>query len=146
MGLSMIELLRKKQTLLSKKTTRPLNISVEHHSDLLAFSINPAIVSPNGYILAIRVQDIARQKWFEYNRDTGWSESPEVTVGTGTLYIAAYAKNLGGNGNLRLIINDSSKVLVDKSDYVVSGGNFGAETGTINMPDTTYNISVSVTP
>ncbi|GAI50916.1 unnamed protein product, partial [marine sediment metagenome] len=130
----------------------PLNINVrEHYSETVAFSISP-IVLAEGIVEAIRVQDIKREIWYDYDRITGWTRggypvtSIEVAVGD-NLYIAAYAKNLGDTAELHLLIkNDQMMALLDKREVVATGGTFGGETGTINMPDRAYGITVSVTP
>ena len=147
----MIEILRQRQMLqnvLTQNRTRPLNISVEPHSASLAFSINPytAPLVPNGYIEAIRVQDIERGLDFDYDRATGWTGTPEVTVGN-NLYISAYAINGGDGGVMQLTIKDDTQAyLAAKSEYVAAGGGLGDETGTINMPDRNYGILIMVEP
>ena len=136
------------ENVLLQKQTRPLNIFVEPHSASLAFSINPytAPLLPNGYIEAIRVQDIDRGLWFEYGRTTGWSATPEVTVGA-NLYISAYAINGGDAGMLQLLIRDDAGAYLEaKSENVPAGGGIGVETGTINMPDRNYGILIMVEP
>ena len=149
--MTLFEFLRLKQILLaetSQKQTRPLNIVVEPQSASLAFSINPytAPLVPNGYIEAIRVQDIDRGLDFDYDRSTGWTSTPEVTVGA-NLYIAAYAINGGDGGTMQLLIrDDAGSYLAAKSEYVAAGGSLGAETGTINMPDRNYGILIMVEP
>ena len=144
----MLDIIRQKQILqniLTQKQTQPLNF--ETHSESVTFNISPAITAlPDGIVEAIRVQDIDKNVFFEYNRATGWTSPPEVTVGTGTLYIAAYYYNLGGPGKLFMGINDDVGNLVFKEEYVEYGGYVGIETGTIDMPNRVYGIDVDVSP
>ncbi|TSA55549.1 hypothetical protein D4R42_05395 [bacterium] len=98
-----------------------------------------------GKIVAIRVQDIARNLWFNYDNGM-WDKTPEVTAGA-NLYIAAYVGNVGDAGNLTLrIIDDTGATLATKTEYVVAGGVFGDETGTKQMPNRSYGISIPVDP
>ena len=116
-------------------------------SDLASFSINP--VSPaNGKIHAIRVQDIARQLWFEWDIGLGWRPStPEVTVGSKTLYIAFYVVNEGGGGILSLTAkDDADRILAGIMMYVDAGAGLGVESGSKDMPNRTYGITLTVTP
>jgi len=125
-----------------RRRVQPLNFRVQSGS--VGFSISP-LALPSGKIIAIRVQDIARQLWFNYDNGV-WDNAPKVTVGA-NLYIAAWAVNEGENGELRLLIkNDQSMALADKRETVASGVNFGAETGTINMPNRSYGILILVEP
>jgi hypothetical protein len=124
-------------------------LHVQTLSERVNFSISPKSVAlPNGVVEAIRVQDIERNLWFEYNRGTGWSAQPEVTVGAGKLYIAAYYVNAGGAGMLHASIYDAetATMVFYKEEYIESGAGFGLETGTIDMPNKVYTIVVDVAP
>jgi len=126
----------------SGQKTRPLNFRVQSGS--YAFSISP-LALPSGKIEAIRVQDIARQEWFNYDNGV-WDRAPEVTVG-GNLYIAAYAVNESAAGLMQLIIkDDAGAFLAVKQENVAAGAHIGAETGTIEMPNRQYGILILVEP
>ena len=137
-----------------KPELRPLQVSIERHqSDAMLFSINP-LAPANGKIYAIRVQDIARQIWFNWDRGVGWTRDTTpiteadiyVTVGIDTLYIAAYAVNEGGGGDLTLQMKADTETIAQKTEYVASGAGLGVETGTIPMPNRTYDVWIGVAP
>lgn len=136
------------QRLARHSRVRPLNISVQRFSDSYAFSITPVtpIVLPDGTLIAIRVQDLETYEWFNWDSRV-WDKAPEVTVGSGRLYIAAYAVNEGGVGIMQLIIkDDAGNFLAVKQETVPAGGDLGVETGTIEMPDRSYGINILVEP
>jgi len=135
------------RTYAQRLARHPVNISVaEHLSESQVFNILPYLEA-SGYVYAIRVQDIARDLWFNWDRGVGWYPStPEVTVGIGTLYIAAYVTNGGGDGDMRLVIGNPGDIFADKTQFVVAGGSFGAETGTLDMPNSVFPIIIQVTP
>jgi hypothetical protein len=140
--------------------TRPLEISIK--SDSVGFSISPyAYVS--GKLIAIRVQDVARGIWYSWDGSTRtWDKTPVVYVGSKTLYIAAAAVNAGNvAGTLTLTItDDTGKVLGDvttggsksqtvqpwNGSYTSPNDYLGYETGSIDMPNRSYGITVSVIP
>jgi hypothetical protein len=134
--------------------TRPLEISVQ--SDSQSFSISP-YTYVSGRLIAIRVQDVARGIWFNWNGSTRtWDNSPNVTVGSGTLYIAAAAVNAGNAaGNVTLTITDDAGATLATKTITVQPWNgsytspndyVGVETGSINMPNRQYGVTVSTTP
>ena len=142
----MFEILRQRQMLQKAGVTKPLNIKFEPQSDAMAFSIAPYAV-PDGKITAIRVQDIARQLYFNWDIGVGWSPSePEVTVGIDTLYIAFYAINEGGPGDMTFQMRADLETIAQKTVYVPSGVGDGVESGTIPMPNRTYDIWIAVAP
>lgn len=109
-----------------------------------SFSVNP-YAATSGKIVAIRVQDIARGKWYNYDNGS-WDEQPMCTPGN-NLYIAFYAQNEGSPGNLTLAIKGNGSLLFyPKTEHVDTGGTVGVESGTIEMPNSPYNIECKVTP
>lgn len=123
---------------------RPLNIKFVPQSDAIIFSINPLVV-PDSKITAIRVQDLARNE--EFNWDNGvWDKAPEVTVGIGTLYIAFYAVNNGGPGDVTFQMRAGAQIVAQKTVHVPAGAGDGVESGTISMPDSVYDIWIAVAP
>lgn len=129
--------------------TQPLNIEiVDNHSDSYAFGIDPITppVAPFGKITAIRVQDLETFEFFNWD-DGVWDRAPEVTVGDGMLYIAAWAENIGGDGLLQITIKDDTGAFLEaKSEIVPAGEGLGCETGTIDMPNRRYGILIMVEP
>ena len=114
-------------------------------SESVTFNINP-LLTADGKITAIRVQDIARNVWFNYDNGV-WDQLPEVTVGLGNLYIAASVVNIGGTGDLILrIIDDQGNLLLQKGDTVVGGDSMGGETLPQPMPNRQYGIQILVDP
>jgi hypothetical protein len=112
----------------------------------LPFNSTGGIV--NAKITAIRVQDIARQKW--YNWDNGsWDANgaPVVNPGSNNLYIAVYAQNKGtASGNVTLVMTDENHIqLAIKTDTLTVGGSIGIEwTGT--MPSVMYQVGIGASP
>ena len=126
--------------------TQPLKISMK--SEAMSFNISP-YTYVSGIIQAIRVQDIPRGIWYNWDRPGPWSPSePIVTVGSGTLYIAFWAVNQGNvTGTLTLTIkDDTGKTLASKSASCDPGAGVGIEAPRIDMPNRTYGITLSVTP
>ena len=121
---------------------QPLNFNPL--SETVAFNITP--LTANGQITTIRVQDIARNVWFNYDNGS-WDQLPAVTVGVGNLYIAAGVVNIGGIGDLTLrIMDDQGSLLLQKGDTVVEGGTMGGETNPLPMPNRPYGIQILVDP
>ena len=122
---------------------QPLNFTAG--IDSVGFSINP-LVFPIGKIVAIRVQDLARNLWFNYDNGV-WDKTPECTPGAGNLYIAAYANNTGGSGTMTMLIRDEfMAILGSKQETVVAGGTIGVESGARNMLSRAYGITIDVMP
>lgn len=112
----------------------------------LPFSSTSGIV--NAKITAIRVQDIARQKWYAWDNGS-WDANgvPVVTSGSNNLYIAVYAQNKGtAAGNVVLAMTDENHVqLAIKTVNTPIGGSIGIEwTGT--MPSVTYQVGIGASP
>ena len=103
-----------------------------------------AVPSTSGKIVAIRVQDISRQLWFNWDYGV-WDTLPSCVPGAGNLYIAFYAENEGSPGNLTLYLSDNAGILNQKVGYADLAGAVGLE-WTGNMPTTTYAVSCQVTP
>lgn len=113
-------------------------------ADTITFTIKTLGIR-NGKLTAVRVQDVAQQKW--YNYDNGVWDNPNIAItpGAGNLYIAAYVQNIGnGAGQITLIINVSGADLyIRKNETVQPGGSFGAE-GTWDMPNNDVSASITV--
>lgn len=142
----MLEFLRQRQMLQKGGVlAQPLNFNI-HGSDSVGFSISPYAYPPNGKITAIRVQDISRNIWFNYDNGV-WDKVPSCVPGAGNLYIAFWAVNRGtGPGTLYLgLSDDQAKLLAGKQEYANVGAGVGVEwTGT--MPNRSYGIGCSVDP
>jgi hypothetical protein len=117
-------------------------------SESMSFNISP-YTYVSGIIQAIRVQDIPRDIWYEWDRPGPWKPSaPIVTVGSKTLYIAFWAVNNGNTtGTLTLTVkDDTGKTLASKSVSCAPGAGVGIEAPDLDMPNRTYGITLSVTP
>ena len=112
-----------------------------------------------GRIWAIRVQDIARQIWFNWaaNQGATWDATgpPIIQPGANNLYIAFWVINepVYINGQIHTdlltlkIVDAAGSVLASKSVYVSSAQDQGGGIEwTGNMPYTSYGITLSVTP
>jgi len=104
-----------------------------------------------GQINAIRVQDIATGKWFNWD-NRGWDTVPIVTPGAGKLYIAFWATNYSDAGYLTLsVIDDTGAVLATKTVWAepwygdINKG-VGIEAPNLTMPGRNYGITLKVTP
>jgi len=135
--------------------TQPLKIRVQS-SDSYSWQIGP-YTFVSGVLLAIRVQDVKRNLWASWDGKTRtWDTFLDVTVGPKTLYIAAAAANQGNvAGDLTLTItDDTGKVLATKKitvqpwngSFTAPNDYIGVETGSIDMPNRPYGVTVSVTP
>ena len=115
---------------------------------------------PSGRITAIRVQDIPRDIWYNWDIGVpghGWTTTGPVgpgpgeggvTPGSNTLYIAFYVVNNGSTaGVLTLRIVDASTGFVRNqiSVSVAVGAGAGIE-WTGNMPTSNYIVRCEVTP
>ena len=110
-------------------------------------------------ITAIRIQDVARDLWFSWDKNTQYpsgywdnaggggnnapvGQTPMITPGPGNLYIAFYAKNLYTYSvNMTLYIYDVNYVVLAATinAYTAAGAAASAEyTG--NMPIGNYTI------
>ncbi len=116
--------------------------------DSVTFAVSPATVT-SGKITAIRVQDISRNIWYNWD-DPGrtWSSTPSVVPGTNNLYVSFYVTNtgVGSSGSLSLSLkNQDGTSLATKTASVAPGGSVGLEyTGT--MPNAILQLVISVTP
>jgi len=102
---------------------------------------------PEGVITAIRVQDISRQVWFNWDKGVGWTpKPPEITPGTGNLYVACWVTNDGATGNITITIKDDQEtILGSKTENVAAGEGVGIEyTGA--MPNRSYSITLIPNP
>lgn len=133
-------------------------------ADQVFFTITPFAPATNAIITAIRVQDIARGIWYSWDRTTqvpngSWNnaggggvnapvdQAPQVTPGTGDLYIAANAINMGQPGNLTVTIADSAgNVLQSTSTSGVATGGNASVVWTGTMPNGNYNIVITGSP
>lgn len=97
----------------------------------------------SGAITAIRVQDIERQIW--YNWDNGvWDSPPSVSVGSGNLYIAYWLVNEGSNiASVTLYIeDDTGTILAEKNIGLYPGEGGGIEASNLDMPSRNYGITI----
>ena len=96
----------------------------------------------NGKIIAVRVQDIDRQIW--YNWDVGtWDAPPKCNPGPNKLYVAVWAENLSdadGNITLQLVNTANGTVLAEKTEFVAVGNGVGIE-WTGSMPTINFNLT-----
>ena len=112
-------------------------------------------------IIAIRVQDITRDLWFSWDKNSTYpngywdnaggggnnapvGQSPMVTPGAGNLYISFYAKSLYNNDlSMALYIYDSSGKLLDSvvNVIVAKGSGLGIEYKG-DMPNSSYVITL----
>lgn len=115
-------------------------------SGTLGFTISPTVGAgaANGKISGIRVQDIAKGKWFNYDEGE-WDEEPIVAPGKDNLYIAFWVVNEGETGNLTLTVEDNGGVLANKTVECSAGEGLGVE-WTGDMPSWSYVITLGVVP
>ena len=75
-------------------------------------------------------------------------QAPLITPGANNLQIIVWATNIGQTtGTLTVTIKDSNgNTLASNSGSASQGNDVVAETGAINMPSTSYSISISTTP
>lgn len=111
-------------------------------------------MAKSGRIWSIRVQDIAKQKWFNWDRGN-WDAAgtPVVTPGVNNLYIVfgimvePVYPIASEYMTLEIIEVATGTVLASKSVWVSSGAT--EQTGlewTGNMPHSPYSITLLVTP
>lgn len=106
-----------------------------------------------GRVWSIRVQDIARQKWFNWDRGS-WDAAgaPIITPGVNNLYIAFWiiaepVYPIESEYMTLQLIDDTGRVLASKSLWVSSAEGQGAGLEwTGNMPYRSYGITLKVTP
>lgn len=101
-----------------------------------------------GKITAMRVQDIVRGIWFNWDDPPrAWSSPPSCTAGAGTLYVAFYVKNVGttpGYVLLRLY-NQAEQEIASKSILLDPGQGGGLE-WTGDMPSSNYTLRCDAYP
>jgi len=125
-------------------------------SDTVSVAITQYAVT-TGKLIAIRVQDIPRDIWYNWDGATRtWDKLPIVSVGSKTLYIAAAAVNAGNAaGSLTLKITDETgKVLANKTltvqpwngSFTAPNDFIGVETYPQDMPNKSFVIKIEVTP
>ncbi|MCJ7632452.1 hypothetical protein MUP77_08680 [Candidatus Bathyarchaeota archaeon] len=124
------------------------------NSEVQSFIIT-ALGNPIGKVWAIRIQDIPRDIWYNWDAYIGWTTTGPVgpgpgeggvTPGTNTLYIAFWAVNNSVTGDMRVtIVDDTGALLAEKTSWVPQGGAIGIE-WTGNMPWRNYGIIIEVTP
>jgi len=129
----------------------PVNFAGKANSladDSFTFTITP-IGTQNGKITAIRVQDLARGLWFNWDDPPrSWDAAPSCTAGAGKLYVSFYATNVGnvsGNITLSLIETVGGRVLATVVAYAAPGGGVGLE-WTGDMPAGNYDLTCQAVP
>lgn len=117
-------------------------------ADEISFSVGVIKQVPNSKIFAIRIQDGTTGLW--YNWDVGsdgigrWDVTPKCNE-KANLYIAAYAKNLGGDGNIVLTIRNNLDGAYARSSFSVPANNvIGAEIN-YTMPNQSPTITIKST-
>lgn len=127
---------------------RPFPLNIQGLLDSVSIGVTAAQGIAFGKIKAVRVQDIARQKWFNWDNGV-WDQSPSCLPGDGNLYVAVYAENIMQSGNLHLqlfeVVSGVGKLLKEKTEYVGTGAGLGIE-WTGNMPAYTYDLKALVVP
>jgi len=126
-------------------TVKPEDIAED---DSVTFTITP-VGAANGKITAIRVQDLVRGLWFNWDDPPrAWDSPPSCTAGVGTLYVAFYATNVGNvsdNITVRLIETLTGVVLAERTFWLGPGDSNGLE-WTGNMPDGEYQLTCMAVP
>lgn len=141
---------------------RPFPLAVATLSDVMDVNVAVAAGVPFAIITAIKVQDVARQVWYNWGNQVsrGWDTSdwtgpqgqknlkgaPSCVPGAGNLYIAFYAENQGSAILFTLeIVDDTGKILMEKYGSAGYLEGIGAEV-TVDMPARSYGIKLTVVP
>jgi hypothetical protein len=101
-----------------------------------------------GRVEAIRVQDVERGIWFNWDYISLWDQLPSCDGGN-PVYVAFWVVNTDlpnpGTLTLQLVNVDTGQVLASKSEYVPDANGVGIEwNGT--MPPKAFNLRCKVTP
>ena len=106
-----------------------------------------------GRVTAVRVQDILRQLWFNWDLGVWRTPLPSCTVGANALYVSFWIivepiyPIRTEYMTLQLIDNSTGSVFASKSLWVSSAEGQGAGLEwTGNMPPSNYTLRCSVTP
>ena len=103
---------------------------------------------PNGKILAIRVQDVVRQIWFNWDDPPrNWTTSPPSTNNGNAVYVAFWAINDSsewGELLLELKNRDTGQVLASVLQMAAPGEGVGLEWSGL-ASDSNINLSCIVT-
>jgi len=110
-------------------------------------------------ITAIRIQDVARDLWFSWDKNSQYpngywdnaggggnnapvGQTPMITPGAGNLYIAFYAKNLYNYSvNMALYVYDGNyNILAQNVNVYTAAGAAASVEYTGTMPTGTYTI------
>lgn len=112
----------------------------------LLFYINPLSGGDgDGQIIAIRVQDVARDVWFNWDNGVWDTDYIYVTPGAGCLYIAVYVQNQGSPANLTLSILKKG-VIIGQQTYYVNTNEYCCIEITTDMDPALVGIELEVTP
>jgi hypothetical protein len=130
----------------------PLNVAAKPaeavEDDSVTFAITP-IGAANGKIVAIRVQDIDRGLWFNWDDPPrAWDSLPSCTAGVNKLYVAFYVTNVGNltaNITARLVETGTGTVLAERTFSLAPGESNGVE-WTGDMPAGEYQLTCSAVP
>jgi len=96
----------------------------------------------NGRVFAIRVQDVNRQLWFNWDYPNAWDANGPPSCRKGApIYVAVYVENTGADGGIvvSLVNADSGVELNSKGDWVLQNGTIGLEWNGI-MPNIDFRI------
>lgn len=127
-------------------------------------TIQIGLATVTGQIIAIRIQDITRNIWYSWDKNTQYpngywdnaggggtnapvGQTPMVTPGTNNLYVSFSAVNNGSvTGNMTLNLKDpNGTVLKSVVNNTPAAGYAGLE-ATITMPTSPYSLTLTVTP
>lgn len=138
---------RMRQRVARASSVRGIPIPILFPSDAVTVTVDPAAPT-SGKISAIRIQDIARQMWFEYNNGV-WDSPPAVLPGTENLYIGMAAVNEGADGELTVEIKTAGYSRGTKTEHVISGNMLGLEANgglPMGMPSSPLVVECTVIP
>lgn len=119
--------------------------------DSVSFTV-VRLLLPIGQVTAIRVQDVARQIWFNWDIANGWTGGDgsgliKCQIG-GALYVASYAINNGGDGNLSIQLRNAvnAQIIVTKTENVLAGGSIGIEWNGVMPASSDLSFIAAVAP
>ena len=96
---------------MQKQVAYPVGLGAD---DSVQFSI-VAVGAVTSRIMGVRVQDVARQIWFNWDNGVWSTPTPSCVPGAGNLYIAFAAENIGEiGGNITLTLE---KMELDQYGY-----------------------------
>jgi hypothetical protein len=112
-------------------------------ADTINFTVNAD--AGNGKITAIRVQDIAKQKWFNWNNGA-WDNQPTITPGVANLYIAFAYQNQGGDAAFMIAHIFQDDTVAAFGSMTLNNMESGGLEVTLDMPSGGTAIQLVITP